>query len=330
MLAEKRAGLQVTVMKIGYFGSPDISARLLSALLDSSHEVLFAVSNPDRPQGRSGKLVPAEVAQTALDRGLPLYRFENLRKESADQILKKHDADLYVVFAYGKLLPRSVFELPREKTVNLHGSLLPELRGASPIQTAILRGYRQTGWTLQFIEEKMDAGDIIDTARLDIDPDETAGELTERMLPIGIELTLRTLNEFDRLKAAARPQNHDQATFCSKFSMEMSGIDWSGKASAIHDQVRALNPWPIARTHLDDKTIKIYKTARLEEADENQLKDIPPGHVVAVKSGRHGRLLVKTGDGVLELLELQPENKKLMKAHDFLNGYRIASGARFR
>lgn len=325
-------------MKIGYFGSPAMSARLLSALLDQGeHSVEFVVSNADRPRGRSKKPIPTEVSQLAEERGLPLFRFPSLKGDEIPELLARHPADIYLVFAYGKLIPERIFNIPGQKTINLHGSLLPDLRGASPIETAILRGYRHTGWTVQYITREMDAGDVIARREVEITEDETAGELIERMVPAGIELIMEVLTGLPENKFKRLPQDPEKATFCSRIEPEMGIIDWKQSARVIHNLVRAYNPRPVARSSLDGHRFYIHRTGlptdTSEQNDlpdiENQLKERPPGAVLTLKQGKQKRLLVKTGEGFLEIVEIQAENKKIMKTADFLNGFRPTPDAIF-
>ncbi len=339
-------------MRLGYMGSPWISARLLEALLArSAHDVAFVVSNPDSPRGRSSRPQPTEVSALALDRGLPLYRPATLKNGAITSELAEHKVDLIVVFAYGRLLPADVFELPPAGTINLHASLLPLLRGASPIQSAVLEGFRETGWSIQFIAEGMDTGDVLSEVRLPVDPDENAGELTERLLPAGIQLMLETLERIAAELAAGRdvralgtPQVEAEATHCRKITTEMSRIDWNRPALDIHNTVRAFNPRPIARSVFreDGGALKIHRTRvpdpeTLKRAmDYHSGEALPAGQLAETEAGsllavrlpapdsdalRPG-LLVATGRGWLEILELQPENRKKLTVQDFLNGYR--------
>lgn len=315
-------------MRLGFFGSPEIAAALLRALVEkTNHQIVGVVSNPDRPVGRSGKAQPTPVSSYAQEQGLPLFRFETLRDGQATASLSGLEADLFVVFAYGRLLPEDVIALPKFGTVNLHGSLLPELRGASPIASAILRGLQTTGWTLQSMVKELDAGDILATTAVNIDPLETAGELTERMLPMGIDLVLQSLADFPAVINKRTKQDPARVTHCSKFTVEMSWIDWSRPAEELHNFVRALSPWPVARTRLEGSLVRVTRT--LLPGAENQLPWQPPGRLWTMKSGGMRRLFVGTGTQLLEIAELQPENKRSMKAGDFLNGVRLGEQASF-
>lgn len=319
-------------MRIGYFGSPAISATLLAALVDSGeHEVAFVVSNPDRPRGRSGQASATPCSSLALEHRLPLFRYARLQADSGNDPateLARFGCDLFVVFAYGRILPRSIFAMPSLGTVNLHASLLPELRGASPIQSAILRGFTQTGWTLQQMEAELDCGDIIATTKVAILPNETAGELTDRMLLPGVQLVLRTLSVFPDAVRHRTPQAPELVTFCSKFTTDMANLDWHVDAGTLHNKVRALNPWPMARSHLDGRLVRILATQTVAEA-ENHLPGAGPAELLALKVDGQRRLFAGTGTGLLEILALQMENRRAMNASDFLNGVTVAAGARF-
>lgn len=313
-------------VNIGYFGSPEISARLLEALLaDPDIRLSFVVSNPDRPKGRSGAPMETPVSAVAREQEIPLYRYESLKEGRCVEELQAYGCDLFFIFAYGRLLPPSIFNLPKRGSVNLHASLLPLLRGASPIQSAILNGLTRTGWTLQLITEELDAGDVLSSVEMEILPDETTAELTERMLPAGIALSLQTLHDFDSYYRKRDSQEHLAATFCKKLTTEISWIDWNGEAQRIHNMIRGMNPWPVARARLNGKMIRILRSAipvTPHDDLQKRLDSAPPGRVVVVSDQRIRRLFVKTSTLPLELLEVQPENKKAMSANDFINGLR--------
>ncbi len=321
-------------MKLLYFGSPEISATLLDRLItDGDHQICAVVSNPDRPRGRSSRPVPTAVSQRAMQAGIPLFRFPSLKGEEGERALAElqaFNADLAVVFAYGSLIPRAIFEAPRLGSVNLHGSLLPALRGASPVQSAILQGLSRTGWTLQRLAERMDAGDILSTVELSIDPDETSGELFERMLPSGVQLVVDGLQQIEELLAEARPQDETKASYCSKLRPEDAWISWSDPSEMIHNQIRGMNPAPQARTRSESgDLILVHRSALLHDAEVADLPGSEAGTVRVIKSGGKKRLLVRTGSGFLEILELQLSGRKRLPAHDFLNGRAITDGSRF-
>lgn len=330
-------------MKLLYFGSPEISAQLLNRLIgDGEHQICAVISNPDRPKGRSSQPVPTPVSSRALDAGLPLFRFESLKGEAGHQAfqeLQAFDADLAVVFAYGSIIPKAIFEAPRLGSVNLHGSLLPALRGASPVQSAILQGLTTTGWTLQRLGERMDAGDILSTVEIAVDGRETSGELFERMIPSGVQLVIDSLRRIDDLIAAARPQDETQATYCSKLRPDDAFIAWTDSSEKIHNQIRGMNPAPQARTITEKgDLILLHRSALLSDEDIAALfpsgdaasrHALLPGTICVAKQSGKKRLLARTGSGFLEILELQLSGRKRMPAHDFLNGSVLADGSRF-
>ena len=318
-------------MKLGFMGTPAISAELLKALIEAGHEIAFVVSNPDRPKGRSGNPVPSAVSEVALREALPLFRPEKPAESLAE--IREMDVDAVVVFAYGSILPDGFLTLGRFGIFNLHGSLLPLLRGASPIQSAILQGFASTGWTFQFVSQKMDCGDIVSEVELEIDPEETAGELTDRMVPAGIQLVLGTLGELEGLASRARPQDPEKATYCKKILPNDSYLDWNRSALELHNQIRGMNPRPVARTMLGESLFKIHRSRVAEitgsDLDEKQLMARAPGDLLSWKRNGSPGLYVVTGNGVIEILQLQPQNKKTMDAASFLNGYKLQPNARF-
>jgi len=320
-------------LKIGYFGSPSLSARLLSELLDSAIQIEFVVTNEDKPRGRSKTPFPTEVAELAQKKGIPLFRFPSLKPEEVERELKKYPCELYFIFAYGKLLPKNIFTIPPFGTVNLHASLLPKLRGASPFQSAILGGFKTTGWTLQLITEELDAGDVLHSKEIPIDPDESSGELALSMLPSAVEICREVLNDFNCYYQKRKKQNHEEATYCKKIKTEMTIINWNQPAVEIHNQIRAFNPSPVARSIFRNKVILIYKSRPVihdrESAIEKQLINAPPGSTLVFSEGKQRRLFVNTSKGILELLQLQPENKKIMDSLSFINGYRLEEGEYF-
>lgn len=321
-------------MKLGYMGTPEISAELLKALLDAGYEIDYVVSNPDRPRGRSGTPQPSAVSAVAQQQGLHLYRPEKPAQVIEELQLKEVDA--VIVFAYGSILPEGYLGLGRLGIFNLHGSLLPELRGASPIQSAILQGLKRTGWSLQFVSQKMDCGAVVAKQSLDIGADETAGELTERMVPAGIDLVLSTLPDLESLSSQAMEQDEQKATYCRKILPEHGYIDWNESAQEIHNQIRGMNPRPVARSLLNGKLIKIFRSRILDSdqraalQDEKQLMARAPGDLLSFRLDGRPALLVKTGQNqILQILSLQPQNKKQMDAVSFLNGHKIQPGERF-
>ncbi|EKO35406.1 methionyl-tRNA formyltransferase [Leptospira santarosai] len=314
-------------MKLGYFGTPEHSAKLLKALIDSDlAEVLFVVTNPDRPKGRSKTPEAGPVKKIALEHRLPVFQYESIKKEKEKALsdFGSFPADLYVVFAYGSILPKEVYDRPPLSSINLHGSLLPDLRGASPVQTALWKGYDTSGITIQYIGEKMDEGDILLTREVDISPEDNTGTLMNKITDVGIESVLRLLKTYDGKPFPAIPQDHGKATYCGKIKSEDRILHWSFGAEELHNRIRALYPDAIATTRFREKRIGILRT-RLSSLPAESNPE--PGKLKRLdKKG----LLTQCGDGrFLEILELQPENKNRMSASDFLNGFRIQEGETF-
>ncbi len=337
-------------IKIGYFGSPDASTRLLQRLLsEEDMEIVFAVSNPDKRKGRSQKLIPTEVSRMILEENerssysqkkkIPLFRYTNLRTPSVADELRGIDTDLFVVFSYGKILPLEIFSLPSFGAINLHASLLPKLRGASPIQTAILKGENRTGWTVQYLSQELDAGDILAQTENLINSEETAGELLDRMLPEGINLLIKTCRMImeDSVLGEGqkgRPQNHSEADDCGKISKELAKISWDRPIAEIHNLIRAMNPFPVAWSVLpkdisqgdiqdsaQTSVLRIYRTSIVEKnLHRMMMNDLPFGGVILSPDSQS--LWVRCLDGILALEELQRNGRQKMTCRDFLNGYK--------
>ncbi|EPG75955.1 methionyl-tRNA formyltransferase [Leptospira fainei serovar Hurstbridge str. BUT 6] len=314
-------------MKIAFFGTPEHSAKLLSSLLEEKDiEILFVVTNPDRPKGRSKTPSPSPVKEIAQNAGIPVFQFESIKREreKAVQEFSKFPAELYVVFAYGSILPKEVFQFPKFGSINLHGSLLPDLRGASPVQTALWKGYSKTGISIQYIGEGMDEGDIIQEKEISISMEDDTGTLMDKITQAGIEC-LRQLLKGSRTEFfPAIGQDHSKATYCTKLKSEDRILDFTLPAIDVHNRIRALAPDPGAVCSFRDKRLVLRKTIWTDILEEPTL----PGRLK--RMDRKG-LLFQCGDGrFLEVISLQPENKNRMSAADFLNGFRITEEDRFQ
>ncbi len=298
-------------MKLIFMGTPDFAVPALERLLSSPHEVLLIVTGPDKPRGRGQKLLPTPVKRVAEEHGIPVYQPERLRDPEVVETLRRYPADLYVVVAF-RILPESIIAIPPKGVVNLHASLLPRYRGAAPIQWAILNGERVTGVTTFFIEKGVDTGDMILQKEVPIGEGETAGELHDRLAQIGADLLLETV---DLIAAGKAPKIKQvgESTRAPKITKEMTRIDWRKSAEEIERQIRAFSPVPGAFTFLNGKRFKIYR-ARLVEHPEKK----PPGTLLVAEGTR---LLTATGDGWLEILELQEEGKRRISAEEFLRGH---------
>ena len=302
-------------MKIIYLGTPDFAVAPLEKILQSSHKVVAVVSQPDRPVGRKREIKPTPVKQCALNNNIPVYQFEKIKNEY--QVLKELNADIMVTCAYGQILTQEVINLTPNGVFNIHASLLPKYRGASPIQSCILNGETQTGVTVMKTDIGVDTGDIVSVKTTDILPLETAGELFERLSILGSELIIKTLDEIEQKKAIFTPQNHSEATHCKMIEKSDCLIDFSLPSYKIINKIRAFNPAPVAFTKFNGKGLKIY---RAEPANFNG----KAGEVLY--SDRQNGLVIACGDKSIKVIELQEEGGKKMLAQDFVLGRKIIQG----
>jgi methionyl-tRNA formyltransferase len=306
-------------MKLGFFGTPRIAAYCLEKLL-GEFEIAFAVAGEDREQGRRLKVEFSPVKLLALERGIPLYQPAKLKDDGFAAELARHGADLFVIVAYGKIIPASVFNMPRYRTINLHPSLLPKYRGAAPVEWALINGEHETGISVQMINERLDAGDVLAQETIPLDRRMNAGDLYDIVLPRGAALLAETIRAIGEGRAVAIPQDERDAKYCGKIDRDTAHIDWRRNAGDIHNLVRGLHPnpvaWPIFR-----KNVRIWKTEPFEGAPAPA-----PGELAVVGKKR---LIAGTGGGALEILSIQPETKKAMDGLSFINGYRPAAGEGF-
>ena len=303
-------------MRIVFMGTPDFAVPCLQRLLEDGHEVPAVFPQPDKPVGRHAVLTPPPVKQLALSHGIPVYQPTKMRDGTAAALLRELAPDCLVVVAYGRILPQEILDVPPRGCVNIHGSLLPRYRGAAPIQWSVIRGETVTGVTSMFMDAGMDTGDIIDTLTTPIGENETAGELFERLAPLGARLLSTTLAAIADGTVTRRPQNDAEATMAPMLEKAMGRLDLTRPARELHNQVRGMNPWPGAFCTAGGKTLKIHETR------------------VAAGSGAPGTLLcadpvtVACGEGALQLVTVQPEGKPRMAAEAWLRGARLPQGAR--
>ncbi len=303
--------------RVVFFGTPEFAVPALRALLDSSDTVVGVVCQPDRPAGRGQRLHPPPVKVLAQSRGVPVLQPETLRDEGARQAIRGWHSDLIVVAAYGRILPRAVLDAPRLGCINVHASLLPKYRGAAPIQWAILRGETVTGVTIMRMNERMDEGDILLARQTAILPDETYGELEERLARIGAEALMDALARLHAGTLQGRAQDHSAATLAPVIKKEDGCIDWSRSAEEIARQVRAFNPWPSAFTWLGDRLLKIHRAHALPAAAA-----AAAGTVVGIGDP----ICIAAGAGVLAADELQLEGRKRLRAAEFARGGLLSTG----
>lgn len=301
-------------------GTPDFAVPCLQKLIDLGHEVTGVFTQPDKPKGRHGILTPPPVKELAEANGIKVYQPTKMKDGTALEMLKEAAPEVVIVVAYGKILPKEILEFPKFGCVNIHASLLPKLRGAAPIQWSILEGYDETGVTSMMMDEGLDTGDMLISRAIPIGENENAESLHDRLSVLGAEVLEETLGLLEKGELKRTPQNHAEFTYASMLSKELSPIDWNCSAKQIHDKIRGLAPWPSATAKLGGKVFKIH------ESVISQGKAASAGEIV--ESGK--RLVVCCGDGkCIEILTLQPENKKSMPASDYLRGNPVDAGTKF-
>lgn len=310
-------------MRILFWGTPEFAVSSLRALEDEGFEVVGVVTQPDRPAGRGRHLKPSPVKEVALTMGVPVFTPEKPRGDEFMDQIRVLGADLSVVVAYGHILRREVLDLPARGSINVHASLLPELRGAAPINWAIARGHDTTGVTIMRMAEAMDAGPVIHTIAEPILPGETASELTVRLSELGAEALVEALTLLAAGSAKEVEQDHDKATFAPKVSREVALIDWSRPAQELEWHVRGMDAVPGAWSPLDGQPVKLFRP----RVTDVPVGDAAPGTVLV--AAPDGGLVVATGDGSVAFDELQPPGKRRMATVDWLRGSSVEAGARF-
>ena len=301
-------------------GTPEFAVPSLEALLKAGYEVVAAVTQPDRPVGRKGRLTPPPVKVCAQAHGVPVLQFARIRRPEGREALEALHPDLFVTAAFGQILSQKVLDIPRLGTINVHASLLPRYRGSAPINWCLLQGETRTGVTTMFTDAGIDTGDMLLRDEIDILPEENAEQLTERLSHLGAETLLRTLRALEEGTLVRTPQDPEAASYFPMLDKEMGRMDFSRTAQELHNQVRGLYPWPGAFAETPSGTLKIW-SARAHAEDSG----LAPGMVVTAdaKTG----LLVACGQGTLEILEMQAPGSKRMNARDYLRGKPMRAGA---
>ena len=309
-------------MVVVFFGTPHFAVPTLRRLLDSSHSVAGVITQPDRPRGRGQKITHAPVKALALERGIPVYQPDRLKPPEVADTLRGWGADLGVVAAYGRIIPEQLLTIPRLGMINVHASLLPKYRGAAPVHRAVINGDSQTGVTIMRVVKELDAGSMFAQVTRPIGPDETSDVVESALADMGAELLLTIVEQLASGNAREEPQDETQATYASRLTKEEGLIDWTRSASDIHNRVRGLYPWPHAYTFFKGTRLIILRS---EVADAGASATSPGTILRATSEAIH----VATGDGELAILEVQPEGRRAMRAHDFLLGHRLATGETF-
>lgn len=310
-------------MRVVFMGTPEFAVPSLKALTEMDVEVVGVFTQPDRPVGRGQKLEPTPVKREAQARDIPVFQFERVRRQAGLDCLRSLRPDLVVTAAFGQILSRKLLEVPKMGTINVHASLLPKHRGAAPINWSIIQGESVTGVTTMLTNEGMDTGDMLLRREVEIAPDETAGELTERLAQVGAELLKETIAGYVAGQIVPVEQNENEMSYEPMLFKELGLIDWRKSAAEIACLVRGVNPWPGAQTKMNGGILKIWRAQAARESTAAS-----PGTVVRA-SAKEG-LFVACGAGtVLEIVEMQAPNAKRMIAKVYLNGKKIENGIRF-
>ncbi len=315
------------MLRIIYMGTPQFAVPALNALIESAppgvllpegYEIVTVITRPDKPAGRGREMNFSAVKQTALAHGLPVWQPGSFKKAESSEALAAYHADLYVVAAFGQILPQTVLDQPRYGTLNIHASLLPKYRGANPIAEAILQGEGETGISIMLLDAGIDTGPILLKRSMPIAEDETTGSLTTKLADLGAQALLEALPQWIASKIIAEPQNEEKASHTRMHQKEDGVIRWDRPALVLARQVRAYNPWPSAYTYWRGKLLKLITAQAFTVEPETT---VPPGTVSVHEIAGHQVLAIVTGAGFLAVRQLQLEGKKVMSAEEFLRGY---------
>lgn len=304
-------------MKILFMGTPDFAVPSLVKLIESDDDVVGVFTQSDKPKGRGYKLQYPPIKEVAIKNHIDVFQPKSLKDDNIIDVLTKLSPDLIIVVAYGKILPKGILDFPKYGCINVHASLLPKYRGAAPIQWSVINGEKTTGVTTMYMAEGLDTGDILRKAEINISENETAGQLHDRLSELGAELLIETINDLKNNSLAPQKQDDDKSCYAPMLDQEMSIIDWGKEDSyEIHNLIRGLNPWPVAKTSLEGKKIKIYSS----EISSNY--DGQPGEIINLEP----LTIACRNNTALIIHELQLEGKKRMSSRDFINGRRLKLG----
>lgn len=307
-------------MRIVFMGTPDFAVASLEALLEQGHDVIGVVTQPDRPKGRGGRLAYPPVKERALLYGIPVYQPQRVKETHFIEQLRSLNPDAIVVTAFGQILPKAVLDIPPKGCINVHASLLPKYRGAAPIQYAVINGEEQTGITTMYMDEGMDTGDMILQRSTDIYPDETAGQLHDRLAVLSKDVLKETLALIESGKAPRVKQSEAEATYCGKLTKDMGHINWDRAVKSVYDLIRGVTPWPGAYAFYKGVMLKVWHAAVVP----SNLTGLP-GQIVDVNQ-KYG-IIIKCKDGCIAIDEIQQQNKKRMKIEEYLRGHKLEIGA---
>lgn len=314
-------------MRIIFMGTPEFAVPVLESLINSRHEVVAVVTQPDRPKGRGKNMQFSPVKECALAHNIPVMQPVNVSVPEVIDELRAYEPELIVVVAFGQFVTKKIREMPKYGCINVHASLLPKYRGAGPIQWAVINGEKESGVTTMYMCREIDKGDMLLKDTVTLDPKETGDSLHDKLSMMGGPLLLKTIDQLENGSAVRIPQCEEESTYAPKLEKTMGNIDWTMDADRIERLVRGLNSWPGTFTKIHGKTVKIWDcdVVRQETLTENQAAATPGTVIVSEKD----KLIVKAGNGALSLRMLQPEGKKNMTVDAYLRGYPIAQGELF-
>jgi methionyl-tRNA formyltransferase len=322
MVKFKKNYIRFLNMRLLFLGSPEFAVPSLKALFESGHEIIGVITQPDKPSGRGSQIQETPVKSFAIANQIPVFTPETCRSEEVKTLLKSLNFDLGVVVAYGNILPQAILDIPSKGFINAHGSLLPKYRGASPIVAPLLNGDDKTGISIQKMVKKVDAGDVILSLEINIEPTETAQTLHDKLSELSAKALLQVCDLIENNKAKYAPQDESQATFVGKLNKEMGKINWAESANVIERKIRAFTPWPgsycFAKIAGTLTRIKITK-ATIAQIDPKN--NTTPGKVLSLEPFN---FIIGTGNGALRILEMQRDGKKIQDTATFLNGNRIS------
>ena len=310
-------------MKVIFMGTPDFAVGTLKALVEAGHEVVAVVTQPDKPKGRSKELVFSPVKEEAVKLGIEVLQPEKARDEEFVEKLRAYGADIFVVVAFGQLLPKSIIDMPRLGCVNVHASLLPEYRGASPIQWAVIDGREYSGVTTMKMDEGLDTGDILLVRKVKLEKKETGGSLFDRLSDVGAHLLVKTLEGLEAGTITPVKQDDSESTYVKMLHKSFGKMDFNKSAAELERLIRGLNPWPSAFTYIDGKMLKIWDADVADNISEVQTEEVKPGQVVMVGKNT---FTIACGQGYLVVNEVQLEGKKRMDSGSFLRGNQLEAG----
>ena len=308
-----------TVPAVVFMGTPSFSVPFLDALLKSGRRVAGVLTQPDKPRGRGQRLTVPPVKESAIGHNLPVFQPKRLSDPAVIEQIKRIHPEYIVVVAYGKIVPAEILRIPEKGCINVHASLLPEYRGASPVQWAIVEGRTYTGVTTMVMAETLDTGDILLQERLSIERDDTAGSLGIKLSEIGVRLLVRTLDGLDRGEIIPMPQDHAKATYAPLLRKEDGLIDWGAGSEEIFNRIRGFDPWPGAYTFYKGDRWGVWRGEVLETRDLSH----STGEIIRVQPEG---IVVATGDGALKVTEIQAEGKRRMSVADYLRGHKVEKG----